>query len=74
MPFADVATNTDLREAVRDQVLHLRSQGQPPERVIIEMKRELADSLKRIGGEEQGVRLVIDQVVRWSIESYYRGD
>jgi hypothetical protein len=85
VPFADVAHNTDLRDAVRDQVRHLRSQGQPPERVIIEMKRELADSLKRtsgaaaaagatVFGEEQGLRAVVDQVVRWSIETYYRGD
>lgn len=83
MPFADVETNTELRDAVRDQVQHLRSQGEPPERVLVEIKRELAESLTRTAGvgaagttlgDEQDVRTVIDQVVRWCIEAYYRAD
>jgi len=67
----------ELRDAVREQVAHLRDQGEPPERVLVEIKRELQESQTRTGaprGDEQALRALADQVVRWCIEAYYRGD
>jgi hypothetical protein len=73
----DPAGLAELRDAVREQVIHLRDQGEPPERVLVEIKRELQESQTRTGVprvDELALRGLADQVVRWCIEAYYRGD
>ena len=73
----DDAGLAELRDAVREQVIHLRGQGEPPERVLVEIKRELQESQTRTGAprsDEPAMRALADQVVRWCIEAYYRGD
>ena len=73
----DVVALAELRDAIREQVLHLRSQGEPPERVLVEIKRELQEAQVRTAaprGDEPALRALTDQVVRWCIEAYYRGD
>ncbi|HWZ60198.1 MAG TPA: hypothetical protein VNW46_14570 [Gemmatimonadaceae bacterium] len=76
-PGGDDAGLIELRDAVREQVAHLRDQGEPPERVLVEIKRELQESQVRTGvprGDDQAFRTLSDQVVRWCIEAYYRAD
>jgi hypothetical protein len=75
--LANPAANIDLRDAVREQVTHLRALGEPPSHVITEIKREVADALARTGalrGDEPATRAVIDQVVRWATDPPTRGD
>src|ERR1700722_13322694 len=53
----------ELRDAVREQVIHLREQGEPPERVLVEIKRELQESQSRTGaprGDELALRGLAD--------------
>jgi hypothetical protein len=73
----DPAGMAELRDAVREQVTHLRSQGEPPERVLVEIKREIQEALTRVNAprdDEFALRPLTDQVVRWCIEAYYRAD
>jgi hypothetical protein len=73
----DEAGIAELRAAISEQVLHLRGQGEPPERVLVEIKRELQEAQTRTGvgrGDDQALRALTDQVVRWCIQAYYRGD
>ncbi len=69
--------NDELRDAVAEQTRHLMKQGEPTERVLAEIKREVADALARTGalrGDDPGVRAVLDQVVRWASEIRTRAD
>ena len=64
----DPSASAELRDAVREQASHLRKQGEPTERVVTEIKREVADALARTGamrGDGEGARSLLDQVVRW---------
>jgi hypothetical protein len=66
---ATPASNSDLYDAVREQVAHLRRQGEPPASVVAEIKRETSDALARTGalrGDEMAVRALLDQVARWA--------
>jgi hypothetical protein len=76
-PDGDTAGIAELRDAVREQVWHLRSQGEPPERVLVEIKREIQEAQTRVNaprGDEPVLRTLTEQVVRWCIEAYYRAD
>jgi hypothetical protein len=76
-PDGDATGLAELRDAVREQVTHLRAQGEPPERVLVEIKREMQEAQIRVNaprGDEPPLRTLTDQVVRWCIEAYYRGD
>jgi hypothetical protein len=76
-PGGDESGIAELRAAVSEQVVHLRDQGEPPERVLVEIKRELQEAQTRTGaarGDEPALRALTDQVVRWCIEAYYRVD
>ena len=66
-----------LRGAVERYVRELRARGEPPERVIVAVKERVR---RGTGCSENGWTLppehgpaaVLDQVVRWAIELYYR--
>jgi cell division protein ZapA (FtsZ GTPase activity inhibitor) len=76
-PDGDEAGIAELRDAVCEQVMHLRAQGEPPERVLVEIKREIQEAQTRVNtprGDEPALRTLTDQVVRWCIDAYYRGD
>lgn len=76
-PDCDAAGIAELRDAVHEQVWHLRSQGEPPERVLVEIKREIQEAQTRVNaprGDEPVLRTLTEQVVRWCIEAYYRAD
>jgi hypothetical protein len=73
----DPSASAELREAVHEQVTHLLKQGEPTERVVTEIKREVADALARTGamlGDGEGARALLDQVVRWASEVRGRAD
>jgi hypothetical protein len=73
----DAAGVAELRDAVCEQVVHLRGQGEPPERVLVEIKREIQEAQTRVNaprGDDTALRCLTDQVVRWCIEAYYRAD
>ncbi len=73
----DAASQTELRDAVREQVLHLRGQGEPVERVLVEIKREIQEAQTRIGpsrGDLATTGALAEQVVRWCLSAYHRGD
>jgi hypothetical protein len=74
---SDPNASTELRDAVHEQATHLREQGEPTERVVTEIKREVADALARTGamrGDGDGARALLDQVVRWASEVRGRAD
>jgi hypothetical protein len=74
---ADPTASAELRDAVREQATHLRDQGEPTERVVTEIKREVADVLARTGalrGDGEGARALIEEVVRWASEVRGRAD
>jgi Asp-tRNA(Asn)/Glu-tRNA(Gln) amidotransferase A subunit family amidase len=74
---ADPNASAELRDAVREQATHLREQGEPTERVVTEIKREVADALARTGamrGDGEGARALLEQVVRWASEVKGRAD
>ena len=73
----DPTASAELRDAVREQAWHLRDQGEPLERVVTEIKREVADALARTGamkGDGEGARALLEQVVRWVSEPRGRVD
>lgn len=73
----DPNASAELREAVREQASHLRDQGEPTERVVTEIKREVADALARTGamrGDGEGARALLEQVVRWVSDVKGRAD
>jgi len=73
----DAESLTELREAVREQVLHLRGQGEPVDRVLVEIKREIQEAQARVGptrGELATTGALAEQVVRWCLNAYHRGD
>lgn len=73
----DPTASAELRDAVQEQATHLRNQGEPVERVVTEIKREVADALARTGamkGDGDGARALLEQVVRWASEPKGRAD
>jgi hypothetical protein len=73
----DPNASNELRDAVREQASHLRDQGEPTEKVVTEIKREVADALARTGamrGDGEGTRAILDQVVLWATEVRGRAD
>jgi hypothetical protein len=73
----DALSSAELRDAVREQATHLRDQGEPTERVVTEIKREVADVLARTGvlrGDGEGAQALMEQVVRWASEVRGRAD
>jgi hypothetical protein len=73
----DPHASEELRDAVREQAGHLRDQGEPTERVVTEIKREVAETLARTGamrGDGEGTRELLEQVVRWASEVRGRAD
>jgi aspartate/methionine/tyrosine aminotransferase len=73
----DPNASVELRDAVHEQATHLLKQGEPTERVVTEIKREVADAIARTGamrGDGEGARALLDQVVRWASEIRGRAD
>lgn|GEM_PF-1981235 len=73
----DAGGLAELHEAVREQVVHLREQGEPADRVVAEIKREIQEAQTRIGSartEDPTARALAEQVVRWCRDAYHRGD
>jgi hypothetical protein len=73
----DPNASVELRDAVHEQATHLLKQGEPTERVVTEIKREVADALARTGamrGNGEGARALLGQVVRWASEVPRRAD
>jgi hypothetical protein len=67
----------ELRDAVHEQATHLLKQGEPTERVVTEIKREVVDALARTGamrGDREGARALLDKVVHWASEVRGRAD
>lgn len=74
---ADPNASAELRDAVLEQAAHLRDQGEPTERVVTEIKREVTETLARTGamrGDGEGARALLEQVVRWASEVRSRAD
>jgi hypothetical protein len=73
---SDPNASAELREAVHEQATHLREQGEPTERVVAEIKREVADALARTGAMrgDGEARALLDQVVLWASEVRGRAD
>lgn len=73
----DPTASAELRDAVREQASHLREQGEPIERVVTEIRREVSETLARTGamkGDVDGARALLDQVARWVSEPRGRAD
>jgi len=74
---SDPNASVELRDAVREQATHLREQGEPTERVVTEIKREVAETMARTGamrGDGEGARALLEQVVQWASEVRGRAD
>jgi hypothetical protein len=74
---SDPNASNELRDAVREQATHLREQGEPTERVVTEIKREVAETMARTGamrGDGEGARALLEQVVQWASEVRGRAD
>ena len=63
----------DLREAVSQFAADLHANGVPPERMLIVVK-QLADDSSLTGVSDWWRSIVIDRLVRWAVEGYYRID
>ncbi len=69
----------ELYAAVVDLARVMRTAGEPPERLLITIKQEMADvlgvprDLYGLGGDSPSTRLV-SQIVTWCVEAYYRPD
>jgi hypothetical protein len=54
------------------QVCALRARGEPPERVLREVKRTFRSALEAEGwGDPVTMEPLMRRVVQWSIEAYY---
>ncbi len=61
-----------LREAVCGYVGELKAQGDPPERVLVKLKRLVHDALPA-GDSLREPSTILGEVVTWCIDEYYRG-
>jgi hypothetical protein len=62
---------TDVQDAACAYVAELKAQAWPPERVLIQIKELLRTSSGRSDDEQQ--RHLLQRVITWCIEAYYRG-
>ena len=76
---ASRAPTPELREAVCDYVRELKGRGQPPERVLVAVKTVIGDvglRRQRAWTLEHGPTYleddIIERVVEWCIEEYFR--
>lgn len=68
---SDGQDTDDLRLAVREHTRALRACGLPPERVLVLMKTAMAHAgLAHSANELE--RSLLESVVKWCIEEYYR--
>jgi hypothetical protein len=60
-----------LRSAINDFVDELKTQGSPPERVLINVKRVVFEAHPVSSHDEDYLRF-LQHVITWCIEAYYR--
>jgi hypothetical protein len=68
------STTSNVRDAACAYVLELKAKSLPPERVLVEIKRMLALVPGLSMEDEDAHRHLLQQVITWCIEAYYRTD
>lgn len=63
-----------LRESVCTYAQRQRADGVPAERVVIQLKELMQVSANRARFLDSEQRALVDSVIRWCIEEYYRAD
>ena len=71
-PAEAAAIRAQLRASFTGYVRQLAGEGLPAERMLVLVKRVVRDALPFRTDPEQA-RLLIEDVVRWSIEAYFDG-
>jgi hypothetical protein len=59
-----------LQTAINDYVGELRTQGLPPERALINVKRVIFEA--GVPGHDEDQKRFLEHVITWCIEAYYR--
>ena len=71
-PAEAAAIRAQLRASLTCYVRQLAGEGLPAERMLVLVKRGVRDALPH-GADPEQARLLIEDVVRWSIEAYFGG-
>ncbi|HUQ84232.1 MAG TPA: hypothetical protein VM076_23980 [Gemmatimonadaceae bacterium] len=73
-PTAPIAASSraELRASVTAYARRLRNDGLPPERVLVEVKTAVHETVSPTLGSSEVADLV-DNVVRWTVDAYYEG-
>jgi hypothetical protein len=66
------AIRAQLRASLTGYVRRLAAEGLPAERMLVLVKRAVRDALPSQADPDQA-RLLLEDVVRWSIEAYFDG-
>jgi len=70
----DTGDPAELRSALRDFIVRLKTEGAPPERVVVAVKAAVAQGALAAGFPHDGRReaaVLTERVVRWAVLAYY---